>query len=196
MRSAIFAGILLVCAGCRTTPPMSFYDEMKFGMSSAELRKVIVDHGGTLDVDRREGDVGLIVAIMRGPEMLGRELTPLVTVIFLHDRMKTFGVEYYFLPHQQHLFISMERCGQIFTQVAGDLVSVYGQPGLRNGEPDGKTKRVIWKWYPDGKFFEVTAFYDGGRCGIIAMDAFDGTETESNGFANTLSTPKPPAPVP
>jgi hypothetical protein len=196
MGRVILFGVLLLCAGCRTTPVTSFYQDIKFGMSPAEVRQVVYDHGGTVDEDAHVGDQRVFLAIMRGPDMLGQELTPFVTVSFQHDRMKELGVDYYFEPEEQRLFISTERCRQIFTQVVGDIVSAYGPPAIRNGGPDGKTPQARWKWLPDGKYLEAYASFGQERCGIVRVTAFDGAEAELDKFVKSLLAPKSPNPAP
>lgn len=184
MKRAILAGILLLCAGCQTRPATSFFADAKFGLSRTDMDHVVINHGGTVEQEGDEGDLGAIIALMRGREMFGRELSPLVTIIFVHGRMKMFGIEYYLLPHQEQVFISNQRCGQIFTQVAGEITSVYGQPADRDGKPDGESQSVTWKWHPDGRYLYAYAYYDRheNRCGIIKAGAFDGSEAEEEKF--------------
>ena len=122
MGRAILFGILLFCAGCRTTPSTNFYQDIKFEMNPAEVRQVVYDHGGTVDEDAHEGDGRFFLAIMRGHDMLGRELTPFVFVFFDRERMKLFYVDYYFLPEQQQTFISADRCREIFAQATSPLL--------------------------------------------------------------------------
>lgn len=196
MGRVMLAGIVLLCAGCHTTPITNFYEDTKFEMSPVEMRQIILDHGGTVEEDGQQGDFRLFMAIMRGPDMLGQELTPFVTIIFQHDRMKELGVDYYYKPEEEHLFISTERCRQIFTQVVGEIVSAYGPPAIRNGEADGKSAEARWKWLPDGKYLEAYASIGQERCSIVRVTAFDGTEAELDKFAKSLAAPKSPALAP
>lgn len=184
MRRVILAGLLLLGAGCRTTPVTNFYQDIRFGMSQAEVREVVFEHGGTVDEEGTEGESGLVLAIMRGQDMLGRQLNPLVTSIFQHDHLKLLTVEYYYLPHQERLFVSTEQCAEFFAEVAGDITAAYGQPSFRSGQPDGKSESVVWKWHPAGRYVDAFVKFDKqeNRCGIIRTTAFDGSEADLRTF--------------
>lgn len=184
MRRFYWFCMLLLMTGCQAgSPDNGFYRDVAFGKSSAEVRALVPDHDASVVADKQAGDYRLMLVVMNGREMAGNRLHTSIRLIFYHEKMVAFGIEYFLLNHHPEAKLDREQCSAIFSIAVGDVASVYGQPDHRQGDPVGKDDRVAWKWLPDGRFITVVQAFGTGRCEAVMAVAFDGSEAEFKKFS-------------
>ncbi len=125
----------------------------------------------------------MMLVVMNGREMAGNHLHTGIRLVFYRDKMVAFGIEYFVLAHHPEAKLDRDQCDAIFTIAVGDVASVYGQPDHRQGDPASKDDRVIWKWFPDGRFITVVQGFGAGRCEVVAAVAYDGSEADFKKFS-------------
>ncbi len=184
MRRLCWLCIFLLVTGCRAgSPDNGFYRDVGFGKSAAEVRALVPDHYASVVGDQQAGDYRLMLVVMNGREMAGNHLHTGIRLVFYRDKMVAFGIEYFVLAHHPEAKLDRDQCDAIFTIAVGDVASVYGQPDHRQGDPASKDDRVIWKWFPDGRFITVVQGFGAGRCEVVAAVAYDGSEADFKKFS-------------
>ena len=179
MQQRVFAlGLLFLCVGCITQPGPNFYQDAKFELSPAEMRQVIVDHGGTIEADHRQGDAESLRALMWGSEMREGDFKPEVLALFAHGRMKVLGVAY---PRKLG-------CEHLFENVRKSLMRAFGEPQSADYERASEGVHYwLLKWHPPGGFVSARRYVnDAGSCGFVSVAIFSGSEAEWDALTENL----------